>query len=146
MLYLNLQNKTSSIFEPTSYMVPYAEFRMVVTIHMSHASEDPFTFEYLIDFSQVKLSADQKNKFAEVHCYQDGNSIMIASQIIYDPNSELSSGLNYKINLDTSFQSTGSTATAKPDFGKNVFVSFKYFTISLPLKRIVRDFGSLKKI
>jgi len=138
MLYLNLVNKSSSIFEPTSYMVPYSEFRMVVTIHMSHASEDPFTYEYLIDFSQVKLSSDQKNKFAEVHCFQDGNSIMIASQIVFDPNSELSSGLNYKMNLDSSFQSTGSAANPKPDFGKNVFVSFKYFTISLPLKRIER--------
>jgi len=113
-------------------MIPFNEFRLVITIHMSHANEDPFTYEYLVDFSQVKLSADQKNKFAEVLCLQDGNNILIATQIVYDPNAEFS-----KANLETSFQSTGSTTSSKPDFGKNVFISFKYFSISLPLKRVV---------
>lgn len=108
---------------------------------MSHANEDPYTYEYLVDFSQVKLSADQKNRFAEILCLQEGNSILIATQIIYDPNAELTSNLNYKMNLDTSFQSTGSTVPAKPDFGKNVFICFKHFSINLPLKRIVSFFS-----
>lgn len=110
---------------------------------MSHANEDPYTYEYLVDFSQVKLSAEQKSKFAEVLCHQEGNSALIGAQIIYDATSELSNNLNYKMNLDSSFQSTSSTTSAKPDFGKNVFVSFKHFSINLPLKRIVSFSSSL---
>ena len=135
---MNLSNKTTSIFEPSSYNIPFAEFRLAITIHMSHANEDPYYYEYLVDFSQVKLSSEQKNKFAEVVCAQEGNNMMIGTQIVYDPNVDLAP--KSMANLDSSFQSTSSTTSAKPDFGKNVYVSFKHFSINLPLKRIVSTF------
>lgn len=114
-------------------MIPFCEFKLAVTIHLSHGNEDPYTYEYLVDFSQAKVSAEQKSRFAEVICSQEGNSINIGSQIVYDPNAELAT----KASLDTSFQSSGSATASKPDFGKNVFIVLKQFTISLPLKRIV---------
>lgn len=134
MLYLNLATKTTSIFEPASYTIPFSEFRLVVTVHLSHGNEDPFTYEYLVDFSQAKVSAEQKSRFAEVTCSQEGNSIIIGSQIVYDPTAAEAGS---KANLDSSFQSASSTTSTRPDFGKNVFITLKQFSISLPLKRIV---------
>lgn len=117
-------------------MIPFSEFKLTVTIHFSHGNEDPYTYEYLVDFSQAKVSAEQKSRYAEVICSQEGNSINIGTQIVYDPNAELAT----KASLDTSFQSTGSATASKPDFGKNVFIVLKQFTISLPLRRIVLIF------
>ncbi len=132
-----MSSKSTSIFEPSAYSVPYGEFRLVVTIHLSHSQEDPYTLEFLMDFTQVKLGANQKSKFAEVFCLHGGNNIIVGTEIIFDPNNELNAGVN-KSMLDSSFQSTGSTTTAaKPDFGKNLFVALKHISISLPLKRIV---------
>lgn len=132
-----MSSKSTSIFEPCAYSVPYGEFRLVITIHLSHSHEDPYTIEFLMDFTQVKLAANQKSKFAEVFYLQGGNNVIVGTEIIFDPNNELNAGVNKSI-LDSSFQSTGSTTTApKSDFGKNLFVALKHISVSLPLKRIV---------
>lgn len=132
-----MSSKSTSIFEPCAYSVPYGEFRLVITIHLSHSHEDPYTIEFLMDFTQVKLAANQKSKFAEVFYLQGGNNVIVGTEIIFDPNNELNAGVN-KSMLDSSFQSTGSTTTApKSDFGKNLFVALKHISVSLPLKRIV---------
>jgi len=134
LLYMNLGSKSTSIFDPVAYTVPYGEFRLVITIHMSHSNEDPHTLEFLMDLTQVKLGMNQKSKFAEVFYLQGGNNVAVGTEIIFDPNNE--AGVN-KSMLDSSFQSTGSTTTTpKPDFGKNLFVALKHISVSLPLKRI----------
>jgi hypothetical protein len=136
LLYINMAAKTSALFEQSAYPLPYSEFRLVITIHMSHANEDSYTFEFLMDFSQVKLGLNEKSKFAEAFYLQGGNNIIIGSEIVFDPANELSGVLNQKAALDSSFQSTGSTTPGKPDFGKNLFVVMQHISISLPLKRI----------
>ena len=104
---------------------------------MSHSNEDPYVFEFLMDFSQIKLGLNQKSKFAEAFYLQGGNNIILGSEVVFDPANE-TGGSNQKAALDSSFQSTGSTTTpSKPDFGKNLFVMLKNVSISLPLKRIV---------
>lgn len=110
---------------------------MVISIYMSHSTEDPYVFEFLMDFSQVKLGLNQKSKFAEAFYLQGGNNIILGSEVVFDSANDFG-GSGSKANLDSSFQSTGSTsAPSKPDFGKNLFVMLKNVSISLPLKRIV---------
>lgn len=118
-------------------MIPYNEFRMVITIYSTHSSEDPYVFEYLVDFSQTKVSNEQKSKYAEAIFLEGNNNIIFGTQIIFDPNNEVSNSLNYKISLDTSFSAGGSSPSVKPDFGKNVFMALKHLTVALPLKRVV---------
>ena len=115
-------------------MIPFSDFRIVITVHMSHSNEDHYTFEFLLDFSQIKLATNQKSKFAEAFYLQGGNNIIIGSEIVFDANNDLAT---QKAGLDSSFQSTGSTSSSKPDFGKNMFVVLKNISISLPLKRTV---------
>jgi len=135
LLYVNFNSKSTSIFDPSLYAIPYEEFRLVITIHLSHSNEDPIAFEFLMDFSQVKLGLNQKSKFAEAFYLQNGNNVIIGTEVVFDPANEI---LNKKGVLDSSFQSTGSSTPGKPDFGKNVFAVLKHLSISLPLKRIVR--------
>lgn len=136
---MNLSSKSTSIFDPVAYTIPYGEFRLVITIHMSHSNEDPHVLEFLMDLTQVKLGVNQKSKFAEVFYLQGGNNVAVGTEIIFDANNE---GVNKSMSmLDSSFQSTGSTTTApRPDFGKNLFVALKHISVSLPLKRIVSFF------
>lgn len=131
-----MANASTSLFEPQQYAIPFAEFRVVISVHTSHSNEDPYVYEFLVDFSQIKVSAEQKIKPVEVYYLHGENNIVVGTQVIFDANSELGSHLNYQGNLDTSFQSTGSQSSMKPDFGKNVFIVLKYFTISIPLKRV----------
>jgi len=116
-------------------MVPYSEFRLVITIHSSHSNEDPYTFEFLADLSTIRVTADQKSKFVEAYYLEGGNNIICGTQVIFDPNAEVAQNLNYKVNLDTSFSGQASPSV-KPDWGKNLFVVLKYFTFSLPLKKV----------
>jgi len=139
LLYLNLANKGSSIFEPTSYTIPFNEFRLVVNVHLTHSNEDPFSYEFIADFSQVKVTTDQKPSYAEAYFPPESNHIALGTQIVYDANSELDKQLNYKINLDSSFQNTSITASGRPEFGRNVFLILKQFSINLPLKRIEKQ-------
>ena len=133
---MNLAAANTSLFEPQQYAIPFAEFRVVISVHTSHSNEDPYVYEFLVDFSQIKVSAEQKIKPVEVYYLHGENNIVVGTQVIFDANSELGNHLNYQGNLDTSFQSTGSQSSMKPDFGKNVFIVLKYFTISIPLKRV----------
>ncbi len=135
---MNLTNSQTSLFEPNSYAIPFAEFRVVITVHTSHSNEDPYSFEFLVDFSQISVSAEQKTKPVEVFYLHGENNIVLGTHVVFDVNSELTSHLNYMANLDTSIQSTGSTSSNKPDFGKNVFIVLKHFSVSLPLKRVVK--------
>jgi len=137
-LFLNLENKSSCMFEPSSYMLPFNEFRLAVTVHMTHCNEDPYIYEFLVDLSSIKVTPEQKTKYAEAHFPPEGNGVTLGTQIVYDANTELTQNANYKVNLDSSFQSTASSASTKPDFGKNVFLILKQLSISLPLRRIVR--------
>lgn len=92
---MNLSNSTTSIFEPNSYAIPFSEFRVVITIHTSHSSEDPYTYEFLVDFSKIHVTADQKMKPVEVFYLHGENNIAIGTHVVFDANSELSSRLNY---------------------------------------------------
>lgn len=134
---MNLANKGSIMFEPNSYTIPFNEFRLVISIHLTHSNEDPYTYEFITDFSQVRATADDKSNYAEAYFPPDGNNIVLGTQIVYDANSELSTNLGYKVNLDSSFQSTTSTSSARPEFGKTLFLVLKQISINLPLKRLV---------
>lgn len=119
-------------------MLPFNEFRLAITVHLTHSSEDPYTYEFMVDLSQIKVTAEQKAKYAEAYFPPEGNGVTLGTQIVYDPNNEVTQTANYKVNLDSSFQSTASTTSGKPDFGKNIFLVLKQLSISLPLKRIVK--------
>ena len=129
-----MAGKAPCFFEPSSYMLPYSELRITVSIHLSHSNEDAYTYEFLADFSQVKVNADDKAKFAEAYYPSDGNGVVLGTQVVYDANPDLNGN---KLSLDTSFQSTTSTSTAKSEFGRNVFLNIKQISINLPLKRMV---------
>ncbi len=127
-------------------MLPYSEFRLAITVHMTHSSEDPYVYEFLADFSQCKISPDQGSKYAEVYFPVEGNGVTLGTQIVYDNNTEITKQVNYKVNLDSSFQSTNSTtSSAKPDFGKNVYLVLKQLSVALPLKRIVTTYIYLSR-
>jgi len=136
LLYLNLDSKSSCIFEPNQYMLPFSEFRLVITVHLTHSTEDPYVYEFLVDLSSVKVNADQKSKYAEAYFPPEGNGIVLGAQVVYDSSSELTSQVNYKVNLDSSFQSTASSTPSKPDFGKNIFLILHQLSVYLPLKRM----------
>ena len=133
---MNLDSKSSCIFEPNQYMLPFSEFRLVITVHLTHSTEDPYVYEFLVDLSSVKVNADQKSRYAEAYFPPEGNGIVLGTQIVYDSSSELSSQVNYKVNLDSSFQSTASSTPSKPDFGKNIFLILHQLPVTLPLKRM----------
>lgn len=107
-----------------------------MTIYSTNSSEEPYTFETIMDFSQTKVSSEQKQKFAEACYFEGNNNIVCGVRITFDPNAELASSLNYKMNLDTSFTNGSSSPSVKPDFGKNVFLTFKHFVFTLPFKRV----------
>lgn len=136
LIYLNLCQKSTSLFEPSSFTVPYSEFRLVMTIHSTHSSEEPFTFECIMDFSQTKVTSESKAKFAEAFYMEGNNNIVCGVKMTFDPNAELANTLNYKMNLDTSFSNGSSSPSVKPDFGKNVFLTFQHFVFTLPFKRV----------
>ena len=115
------------------HVLPFNEFRLVVTVHLSHSDEDPYVFDFLVDLSQANLSADQPATYAQASYTEDGNNITLGTQFIHDVNSTIKN--SYQMNLDTSMQSTGSEG--RPEFGKNVFLALKQFTATLPLVRNV---------
>ena len=117
-------------------MLPFSEFRLVITVHLTHSTEDPYVYEFLVDLSSVKVTAEQKTRYVEAYFPPEGNGIVLGAQVVYDSNTELSSQVNYKVNLDSSFQSTASATPSKPDFGKNVFMILHQLSVSLPLKRM----------
>lgn len=111
---------------------------MVITVYVTHAEEDPYVFELLVDLSQVNLNLGKaSNHFVEASYYEEGNNMTLGGQIVYDNNNDLKSTMNYQMNLDSSFQSTGSSTPGKPEFGKNVFFALRQFSASLPLNRLV---------
>ena len=116
-------------------VLPFNEFRLVVTVHLSHSEEDPYVFEFIVDLSQANLSADQSACYAQASYTEDGNNITLGTQFIHDTNSTIKD--SYQMNLDTSIQSTGSVTEGKPEFGKNVFLALKHLTATLPLVRNV---------
>jgi len=103
---------------------------------MTHANEDPYIFEYLVDLSQAKVTAEQPLKFVEAIYSADGNTITLGSQIIFDPSLELANSLNYKIQLDDS-TTEGMNSSIKAEFGKTVFAVLKQLVVALPLRRPV---------
>jgi len=117
-------------------MLPFSEFRLVITVHLTHSTEDPYVYEFLVDLSSVKVTAEQKSRYVEAYFPPEGNGIVLGTQVVYDSNTELSSQVNYKVNLDSSFQSTASSTPSKPDFGKNVFTILHQVSVYLPLKRM----------
>jgi hypothetical protein len=107
-----------------------------MTIHTTHSSEEPYTFECIMDFSQSKVTSEAKTKFAEAYYFEGNNNIVCGVKMTFDPNAELTNTLNYKMNLDTSFSNGSSSPSVKPDFGKNVFLTFQHFVFTLPFKRV----------
>lgn len=50
----NFQNKTPTLYEPNSIVLPLSEFRLLITLYVG--AEQPHTFEFWVDFSDMKLS------------------------------------------------------------------------------------------
>ncbi len=119
-------------------MLPFEEFRLVVTVYVTHANEDPYTFEYLVDYTQARLTGEQKQRYVEAVYSADGNNLNLGSHIVFDPSLEIANSLNYKVNLDSSFNGVNAS-TLKPEFGKTVFAVLKQLVISLPLRKIVKN-------
>lgn len=132
---IDFSKKSTSIFEPNQYRIPFNEFKMVVTVHLTHSDEDAYTFDFLVDLSPINITPDQVNKFIET-LYSDGtNQMTLGAQIVYDATNSNAKGRN-DVSLDTSSQSIGAT-NAKPEFGTNVFLALKQFSTSFPLTRNV---------
>lgn len=54
------QNGSENIFEPWIFTIPYLQFRLVVTVNMSHAYEDPYTFEFLVDTRYLAIPTTER--------------------------------------------------------------------------------------
>src|SRR5689334_5887498 len=120
-------------------ILPFNEIKLVVTVYVTHADEDPYTFEFLVDLSKISLNSDLTNQFFEASYAEEGNNITLGSQIVYESQLDLKNNVNYQVNLDTSYQnmSTGSNASGKPEFGRTAFLVLKQFSATLPLFRKV---------
>jgi len=69
------QDGSENIFEPWIFAIPYLQFRLVVTVNMSHAYEDPYTFEFLIDTRYLAIpTTDRRTQSIEVVYAEPGNN------------------------------------------------------------------------
>ena len=104
-LYINLWNEShhhgnsesENVFEPWIYAIPQTQFRIVVTVNMSHSYEDAYTFDFVVDLKQHALpSKERRSQNLEV-VYSDlgssnnsfiigslGNSITLHTQLTND--------------------------------------------------------------
>ena len=81
-LYINLWNDIpngnhdpENIFEPWIYALPQTHFRLVVTVNMSHAYEDAYSFDYIVDLRQFTLPSKERRTQSLEVVYSDlGNS------------------------------------------------------------------------
>jgi hypothetical protein len=143
-LYMNLwndwqngQNGTENIFEPWIYAVPYTQFRLVVTLNMSHAYEDPYVFDFLVDLAQFSiLSKEIRTQSFEVAYTEQGNmgNVSISNNLtlcLQVTNEKLfvQQGLR---NVQDPRQKS---APGKQDVPEECTVILKHILIRLPLSR-----------
>jgi len=115
------------------FMLPFNEFRVVVTIY-HHSEEEPYIFEFLIDLSKLNLASEQPEYFIEANYNEENNQIKLEAQIVCDPTSDLKNHMTNSMSLD---QSSGTLTAGKPEFGRNIFLVLKQVSTSLPLVRQV---------
>jgi hypothetical protein len=145
-LYMNLwndwqngQNGTENIFEPWIYAVPYTQFRLVVTINMSHAYEDPYIFDFLVDLTQFAISSKEiRTQPLEVVYTEQGNignlsnianNVTLCLQVT---NEKLFSKQGLRMGQDP--RQKGSAG--KQEIPEEWSVILKHIFIRLPLSRI----------
>lgn len=88
----------------------------------------------MVDISKINLTTDQKESYIEASYNDENNYVKIGSQIVWDATNDLKANLNCSISLD---QSSSSVSAGKPEFGKNVFLIFKQFSVSFTTNRSV---------
>ena len=80
-LFFDFEAKSTNIFEPSAYSIPYNEFRVVLTLfipHIQKEGEEPFQFEFLLDFSS--LPSNEPMVAEALFCHQ-GNNISLTFDI-----------------------------------------------------------------
>lgn len=102
----------------------------------------------MVDMSEHKLNSETKMKNLEISFVtllfcgrtnllhekknQEGNSVRLGVQAVFDPNNEYVGSVNYKIPLP---DTNPSSPSVRPDFARATFYILKYLMIDLPLKR-----------
>lgn len=115
-LFLDFTTKTTNIFEPSSYTVPFDEFRVVLTIHMP--DDEPFRFEFLLDVSALPL-LNNGSTYADVFYNFQNNNILLSCQVFQQ-------GL-------------------MSQHSRNLQVLLRTLNINLPLKRLYQPNGSQQR-
>jgi hypothetical protein len=142
VLYMNLwndwqngQNGTENIFEPWIYAVPYMQFRLVVTINMSHAYEDPYVFDFSMDLTQFAInSKETRTQSLEVAYTEQGNMSNIANNLtlcLQVTNEKLFAQQGLRMGQDPRQK----VPTGKQEMPEECSVILKHILIRLPLSR-----------
>jgi len=81
-LFFDFSSKSTNIFEPSAYTIPYNEFRVVLTLfvpHIQKEDEDPFRYEFLLDFSNLPETKESARVEA-LFCHH-GNNISLTFDV-----------------------------------------------------------------
>lgn len=125
------QDGSENIFEPWIYAVPYLQFRLVVTVNMSHAYEDPYSFEFLVDTRYLAIpTTDRRTQSLEVVYTEPGsngspgNTATVHMQIT-----------NEKLAVPSGFKSSQDTQNNRQDMPLNYSIILRQIFIGVPLCR-----------
>ena len=83
-LFFDFESKSTNIFEPSAYSIPYSEFRVVLTLfipHIQKEGEDPYQYEFMLDFSSLPST---ESLIAEALFCHQGNNISLTFDIQRD--------------------------------------------------------------
>ena len=139
ILHMDLATKSTNIFEPASYTIPWDEFRFAVSFHSFNADDEPYRYEFMIDLSNIPSLPNNEHTYAEVQYSHGGNNIVLSLKISQNDQEENEASGETKSKFQPFFSSTSPPkdldAIQKPKT-KSISVTFKQFSASLPLQRI----------